>query len=80
MIPRAGVDDLLRLLIGEAARATNNRTCDTCSEESGLRIESEDTAIGILVLIGTERAKEVAQSTQVAWDRSIHEVHAGSSR
>ena len=62
IVPRAGIDDRLSLLVGEATGTPYHRTSDTCSEEPGLRIESEDTAIGILILVGTERAKEVAQS------------------
>ena len=79
MVALPRLDDLLRLLIGEAALATDDGAGDTCRAELRVFVQREDTAVGILILVGAERAEEVAQALGEHRYRTVHEVDTGST-
>ena len=79
MVTLPRLDDLLRLLIGEAALATDDGAGDTCRAKLRFFIQREDTAVGILILVGAERAEEVAQALGEHRYRSVHEVDTGGT-
>ena len=74
MVTLPRLDDLLRLLIGEAALATDDGAGDACRADPCVFVQREDTAVGILILVGAERAEEVAQALREHRYRAIHEV------
>ena len=74
MVTRPCLDNLLCFLIGEAALATDDGASDTCRAELRVFVEREDTAVGILILVGAKRAEEVAQALGEHRYRAVHEV------
>ena len=79
MVTLPRLDDLLRLLIGEAALATDDGAGDTCRAELRVFVQREDTAVGILILVRAERAEEVAQALREHRYRAVHEVDTGGT-
>ena len=75
VIALSHLNNLLRLLISEAALATDDRARNTCRAYVRLFVQREDTAVGILILVRTERTEEVAQSLGEHRDGAIHQIN-----
>ena len=68
---------LLHLFVGEAAVGADDGVCQVPVEHFALRVHREDGGIGEFLLVGAERADEVAESLGQHGDGAIHEVDAG---
>ena len=71
-----GLDNLLGLLIGEAAVALDHRAADSRIDHVGLLIELEHCGEGELLLVGTQGADAVAEALGEHGDGAVHEIDA----
>ena len=79
VVASARLDDLLRLLVGEAAVGADDGGHDAAVEHSGVGVHGEDGREGELLLAGAQGADAVAEVLGKHGDCAVHQVDAGGA-
>ena len=79
IVARSGLDDGLRLFVGEAAVRLDDRVADAVILHFGVVVEGEDDRVGELFFIGAERADEVAQAFGKHRDGAVDQIYRGGA-